>query len=74
MYAKFIANGFRFSLNAAAELGFWTPDEVAEVTVDGILKNRKYVSIPCYMTKSIQLLQYVFNLHRNRYSSVQFYY
>lgn len=50
-----------FSSNAATELSFWTPHEaVAEATVDGILKNRKYVSIPCFLTKLVLLLKYVF--------------
>lgn len=46
-----------YSLNAASQLGFWTPDEVAEATIDGILKNKKYVLVPCFMTKLVTLLQ-----------------
>lgn len=46
-----------FSLNAASQLGSWTPEEVAKATVDGILKDKKYVSMPCFLTKLITLLQ-----------------
>ena len=57
MILNMLQMNFIYSLNAASELGYWTPDEVAEATVDGILKNRKYVSIPCFLTKLVTFMQ-----------------
>lgn len=47
----------RFSLNPATELAFYTPEEVAEATVDGILKNKQYVSLPFFLRKIIIFTQ-----------------
>ncbi|XP_055322844.1 17-beta-hydroxysteroid dehydrogenase 13-like [Sitodiplosis mosellana] len=49
----FIAHG---GLNPASELTFYTPQEVADATVDGILKNKQYVSIPSVMKRMITFL------------------
>lgn len=44
-------------LNPAAELCFYTPQEVATATIDGILKNKQYVSIPSHMKRMITFLK-----------------
>lgn len=41
-------NRFFSSLNPPAELTFYTPKEVACATVDGIPKNKQYVSLPWF--------------------------
>lgn len=44
-------------LNSAAELAFFTPQEVANATIDGILKNKQYVSLPLGMKRLITFLK-----------------
>lgn len=50
----FTAHG---GLNPASELAFYTPQEVADATIDGILKNKQYVSIPTFMKPMITFLK-----------------
>lgn len=45
------------SLNYASELVFYTPEEVACATVDGILKNKKYVSMPPFSKQIFSFLK-----------------
>lgn len=45
-------------LTPAAELTFYSPKEVAEATIDGILKNKQYVSMPSFMKLMITFLKY----------------
>lgn len=47
-----------FRLTPASELAFYTPQEVAEATIDGILKNKKYVVLPPFLTSVLNLLRY----------------
>lgn len=44
-----------FRLNPATELAFYTAEEVAEATVDGIVKNKQYVTLPFFLRKIIIL-------------------
>ncbi|XP_031626039.1 17-beta-hydroxysteroid dehydrogenase 13-like [Contarinia nasturtii] len=50
---SFISHG---GLNPASELTFYTPQEVANCAIDGILKNKQYVSIPQFMKHMITFL------------------
>lgn len=40
-----------FSLNPSTELAFYTAEEVAEATIDAVLKNKQYVSLPFFWRK-----------------------
>lgn len=51
---EFIAHG---GLNPVSELVFYTPQEVASATIDGILKNKQYVSIPSFAKRMITFLK-----------------
>lgn len=44
-------------LNPAAELSYSTPQELANITIDGILKNKKYVSVPPFAKRMITFLK-----------------
>lgn len=46
------------SLNFAAELAHYTPQEVAKATITAILQNKKYVSLPPYCQQAFSFLGY----------------
>lgn len=48
-----ITNIIFFRLTAAAELAYYTPQEMAYATVDGILKNKQYVTLPFFLRKML---------------------
>ena len=50
----FIEHG---GLTPASELAYYTPQEVADATVNGLLKNKQYVTIPSVMKRMITFLQ-----------------
>lgn len=44
-------NIFAFSLNAASDLVLYTAEDVGVATVDAVLKNKQYVSLPFFLRK-----------------------
>lgn len=42
-------------MNAVGELLFYTPQDVAAATVDGILKNKKYVVLPPFLKTALTI-------------------
>lgn len=47
---------FSCRLNAPAKLTCLTPTEVAAATVEGMLKNKKYVILPSYASSLVKIL------------------
>lgn len=46
-----------FRLNPAAELVFYTPKQVAEAAIDGILRNKRYVVMPGCFSPLIKIIK-----------------
>lgn len=54
-----MTSSFNFRrLNFAAELVYYTPQEVAEATISAMLKNKKYVSLPPFCRQAFGFLGY----------------